>query len=204
MSVRVSLLRVSEVRKSFGRTQVLDGASMEVRAGELVGIVGENGSGKSTLLEIIVGQLGRSGGTVEVEGTLGYCPQKVLTFEQLTVWENFRYFGTAYGLDDWEQRCGELARRYRFAAYLDRLVKQVSGGTKQKLNLAISLMHAPTLLVLDEPYAGLDWESYLVFWEHAVELQAQGRGLLVVSHFLHDRERFDRVYTLERGLLRCD
>ena len=198
------LLTVRDVHKAFGRTAVLLGASLEVRSGELVGIVGENGSGKSTLLEILVGRLGRDAGEVNLRGRLGYCSQKSLVFERLTVRENFRYFATAYGLSDLEGPMGALLQRYRFGRYVDHLVSDVSGGTRQKLNVALALLCDPTLVVLDEPYSGFDWETYLAFWEHAAELRAAGCGVLIVSHFLHDRDRFDRVYTLADGVLRCD
>ena len=198
-----SLLSVRDVTKAYRSNRVLRGASLELCAGELVGVVGENGSGKSTLLEILVGRLGRDGGEVELRGRVGYCPQCPLVFERLTVRENVRFFATAYGLEDWEPRLDALLARYRFEPYLDQLVREVSGGTRQKLNLALALLHDPDVVVLDEPYAGFDWETYLAFWQHAGELRAAGCGLLVVSHFLHDQGRFDRVYTLERGVLSC-
>lgn len=197
------LLRVTGVRKAFGRHEVLAGVDLEIGPGELVGVVGENGSGKTTLLEILVGRLGRDAGTLTLSGRLGYCPQRSLVFDRLTLRENFRWFGAAYDLPDWGPRMQDLAERYRFGPWLDAFVSDVSGGTRQKLNLAIALLHDPVLIVLDEPYAGFDWETYLAFWGHAAALRADGRGLLVVSHLLHDRERFDRIYTLADGVLTC-
>ncbi|MBW1880905.1 MAG: ABC transporter ATP-binding protein [Deltaproteobacteria bacterium] len=178
-----SLLSVRDVTKAYRSNRVLRGSSLELCAGELVGVVGENGSGKSTLLEILVGRLGRDGGEVELRGRVGYCPQRSLVFERLTVRENLRFFATAYGLEDWPTGLDALLARYRFEPYLDHLVREVSGGTRQKLNLALALLHDPDVVVLDEPYAGFD--------------------LLVVSHFLHDQGRFDRIYTLERGVMSC-
>jgi ABC-2 type transport system ATP-binding protein len=194
-------LEVVDLHKAFGRNRVLRGASLTVRSGELVGVVGENGSGKSTLLEILVGRVGRDAGSVQIRGRLGYCPQASLVFERLTVAENGRLFAAAYGLTDGPERLRRLAERYRFTRWLDTLVSDVSGGTRQKLNLALALLHDPEILVLDEPYAGFDWETYLVFWEHAATLRAGGCAILVVSHLLHDRERFDRVLTLADGVL---
>lgn len=195
-------LQVTGVRKAFGRRAVLRGVALTVAPGELVGVVGENGSGKSTLLEIVVGRLSRDAGEVHVRGRLGYCPQRSLLFERLTVAENARLFAAAYGLPDDGAAFGALARRYRFDRWRDTLLSEVSGGTRQKLNLAVALLPAPALLVLDEPYAGFDWETYLAFWDHAAELRAAGTAILVVSHLLHDRERFDRVHTLSDGVLR--
>ena len=204
------ILRATNVVKGFRRgllrrrsVPVLRGASMDISGGELVGLVGENGSGKSTLMKIIVGLLGRDGGTVELNGRLGYCPQEALLWEKLTVAEHFELFAQAYQL---ERRSSEAARsglleELRFERYLDFRVEELSGGTRQKLNLALALMHGPALLLLDEPYAGFDWETYLHFWEMAERRRSQGMAILIVSHLLSERDRLTRVYTLRDG--RC-
>ncbi len=204
-----TVLRVEDVRKRFRsgppwrrRTvEVLRGASLEVRAGELVGLVGENGSGKSTLLQIVVGLLARDAGTVERPGRLGYCPQQPLLWEKLTVAEHFALFATAYGLTE-EASAAAAARlldELRFGRYERYRVEELSGGTRQKLNLALALMHDPDLLLLDEPYAGFDWETYLRFWDLTAERRAAGRSVLVISHFVTDQERFDRIVELRDG-----
>jgi len=117
--------------------------------------------------------------------------------------ENLAFFAAAYGLGDWRPGAGELLRRFRFDAHSRARVATVSGGTRQKLNLVAALLHDPDVLLLDEPYSGLDWESYLEFWTHARELRERGKALLVVSHIVHERERFDRVLDLREGRLRC-
>ena len=208
-AVRASVLRVEGVRKRFRtgppwrrRTvEVLRGASLEVRAGELVGLVGENGSGKSTLLQIVVGLLARDGGAVERPGRLGYCPQQPLLWEKLTVAEHFELFATAYGMDEQAGRtaAAALLDELGFARYERYRVEELSGGTRQKLNLALALMHDPDLLLLDEPYAGFDWETYLRFWEMSEARRAAGMGILVVSHLLAERDRLTRVYELRDG-----
>ncbi|WP_218138392.1 ABC transporter ATP-binding protein [Thermoleophilum album] len=204
-----TVLRVRDVTKSFRRgirpfrrtTEVLKGASFDVRSGELVGLVGENGSGKSTLLQIIVGLLRRDGGTVERPGRLGYCPQLPMLWDKLTVDEHFALFAHAYGLglEDRERAVVPLLEDLRFGRYRGYRVEELSGGTRQKLNLALALMHEPDLLLLDEPYAGFDWETYLRFWDIAEQRRDVGMGILIVSHFLAERERLDRVYTLVDG-----
>jgi ABC-2 type transport system ATP-binding protein len=203
------IVRAAGVRKSFGhgvwpvrrRVEVLRGADLHVCAGELVGLVGENGSGKSTLMEILVGLLARDGGEVQRPGRLGYCPQLPMVWEKLTVAEHFALFARAYGMDD-DQRdsaADGLLEELQFGRYRGYRVEELSGGTRQKLNLALALMHEPELLLLDEPYAGFDWETYLRFWEMSERRRDAGMGILIVSHFLTERERLNRVYTLADG-----
>ncbi len=205
------VLRVDGVVKSFHRgppwhrrtIEVLLGASLEVRAGELVGLVGENGSGKSTLMQIIVGLQGRDAGTVTRPDRFGYCPQLPLLWDALTVHEHVVLFGEAYGLAEDATRVSEdaLLDELRFGRYRDVRVGDLSGGTRQKLNLALALLHEPVLLLLDEPYAGFDWETYTRFWEMSERRRAEGMGILVVSHLLTERARLTRLYTLRDGVL---
>jgi ABC-type multidrug transport system ATPase subunit len=199
----VIALDVRHVAKSYGRTPVLHDVSLRVGPGELVGIEGENGAGKSTLLAILVGLLAPNAGEVRVRGRIGFCPQEPQIFDALTVRENFRFFASAYGLASFEPAMQALLDRFRYGRYVDRRVAELSGGTKQKLNLSLALLHAPDVVVLDEPYTGFDWETYLCFWDLAARLRADGRSLVVVSHLLHERGNFDRVYDLDGGVLRC-
>lgn len=205
------VLEVAGVAKSFHRgvwparreIEVLRNASLDVGRGELVGLVGENGSGKSVLMKIIVGLLERDGGSVERSGKLGYCPQIPLLWEKLTVAEHFELFARAYGLDDHAAAAAadRLFEELRFGRYRDYRVEELSGGTSQKLNLSLALMHEPDLLLLDEPYAGFDWETYLHFWEISEARRDRGMAILIVSHFLSERERLDRVFELRDGSL---
>jgi len=186
------------------RVPVLTDASLEVDDGEVAALVGGNGSGKSTLMMIIAGMLSRNSGTVRVDGRIGYCPQYPVLYEKLTVAETFRLFGVAYGLDRAAvaDRKAELTETLAFGQYDDFRVEHLSGGTRQKLNLSLALLHDPEVLLLDEPYAGFDYETYLRFWEMSSEIAARGRSILIVSHFVEDRERFDRIYRVADG--RCE
>ncbi|MEU9283622.1 ABC transporter ATP-binding protein [Streptomyces sp. NPDC048275] len=191
-------LRVERVRKAYGRRQVLRGASLEVPLGSLVCVVGENGAGKTTLLRIICGQLAPDGGTVTRFGHLGYCPQRVVLNETLTVEQHLRFFQVAYALPTLG-RAHELMELLNFSQYRKSRTSDLSGGTQQKLNLTLALMHDPPLLILDEPYQGFDYDTYQRFWALAQHLRDRGRGVLVVSHLAHDNERFDMVKHLENG-----
>jgi ABC-2 type transport system ATP-binding protein len=206
------VLRVEGVAKSFHRgppwrrraVEVLRSASLEVGPGELVGLVGENGSGKSTLMQVIVGLLARDAGNIACPKRLGYCPQLPLLWDKLTVEEHFELFAEAYGLNaQAAQRSRDgLLDELSFDKYLGYRVEELSGGTRQKLNLALALLHEPQLLLLDEPYAGFDWETYVRFWEMAESRRRGGMGILIVSHLLAERERLTRVYELRDG--RCE
>jgi len=169
------------VRKAYGRRPVLRGVSLDVPRGCLLGIVGANGAGKSTLLRILVGQAAADSGTVQCRGRIGYCPQDTVLHPALTVREHVRFFQAAYRLDACE-RVWELLERLRFDESPRSRLHTLSGGTRQKLNLAVGLMHDPEVLLLDEPYQGFDWETYLCFWEIARALCERGRTVVVVSH----------------------
>jgi ABC-type multidrug transport system ATPase subunit len=190
-----------------GRTvEVLTGATIEIPDGEIVGIVGANGSGKSTLMKILVGALEADAGTVETSGQVGWCPQETLLYDRLTVRETFRLFGEAYGMSQSaiEDARERLADRLDFEHFLDYRIDHLSGGNRQKVNLSVALMHDPDVLLLDEPYTGFDWDTYLAFWDLAEDLTEAGTAIGIISHLINERERFDRIYELRDGKLHRD
>jgi ABC-type multidrug transport system ATPase subunit len=198
------ILTAENIAKSFGKKKVLKDVSFEMKSGSLCGIVGENGSGKSTLLKIIVGEWKANRGKILVNGRLGYCPQIVSLFSQLTVEEHFIYFSAAYGIKktDSLKRYEELLVHFNYNKYRKEKIVNLSGGTQQKLNLTIALLHEPNLLILDEPYNGFDWDTYLRFWDYTDQLRKKGCAILIVTHLLSEKERFDRIYDLENGYLK--
>jgi ABC-2 type transport system ATP-binding protein len=191
------------ITKRLRRRQVLDGVDLAAGPGEVVGVSGENGAGKSTLLRILAGVLRPDAGAVQRPASLGYAPQLPLLYRHLTVLEHFRYVAAARRIaaGDWERRAAALMERYRFGSWAGDVVAELSEGTKQKLNLALALLSEPTVLLLDEPYGGFEWETYLRFWDHAREMRDDGRTIVVVSHLFYDRDRLDRLLELRRGRL---
>lgn len=185
----------------LGTTQVLTDADMQLRTGEVVGLVGENGSGKSTLMRILVGDLAADAGAVQVDGTVGYCPQEPVVYPRLTCDEHFELFARAYGMsvEDQQASMRSIYSSLGFERYAHTRADQLSGGTLAKLNLGLALLPDPEVLLLDEPYAGFDWDTYLKFWELVEQRRAAGRSVLIVSHFLVDRSRFDRVVEVRDG-----
>ena len=183
------------------RLPVLRGADLELHKGEVVGLVGENGSGKSTLMKILVGSLARDAGTIHREGSLGYCPQEPILYERLSCDEHFELFGEAYGMTATaiDQARADVYDVLGFGRWAGARVEELSGGTRAKLNLGLALLADPDILLLDEPYAGFDWDTYLRFWDITAERRDRDRSLLIISHFITDEDRFDRVYDLHDG-----
>ena len=180
---------------------VLRGADIVMYPGEVVGLVGENGAGKSTLMKIIVGALRRDGGSIQRSGMVGYCPQEPILYARLTCDEHFALFGRGYGMTaaDVGLASAAIYDALGFGQWADARVEELSGGTRAKLNLGLALLPDPDLLLLDEPYAGFDWDTYQRFWDLAKQRRDSGRGLLIISHFITDEERFDRIYDLRDG-----
>ncbi|BDM74446.1 ABC transporter ATP-binding protein (plasmid) [Streptomyces nigrescens] len=193
-------LEVRGLRHAYGRRVVLRGVDLTVRPGALVGVVGENGTGKSTLLKILSGELRPQRGNVRRAGRFGYCPQDVVLNDALTVRQHLEFFRTAFALSDLRYT-DEIMEVLRFSEYADERAGLLSGGTRQKLNLTLALMHDPRLLLLDEPYQGFDWETYQRFWHLAARLRDAGRSVLVVSHLAYDAERLDELWRLQDGVL---
>jgi ABC-2 type transport system ATP-binding protein len=194
----MTVLAARGICKSFGRRRVLAGLDLEAAAGEMVAVAGENGTGKTTLLRILAGDLRPDAGSVAIRGRPGYCPQTAVLDEALTVDQNVRYFQAAYGIGR-TGRAEALIERLGYAGCRDQRAGTLSGGTRQKLSLTLALMHDPPVLLLDEPYQGFDWQTYLAFWEMAGELRDRGTATVVISHLVFERERFDRICHLRDG-----
>jgi ABC-type multidrug transport system ATPase subunit len=183
------------------RTPVLTGADLTLHRAEVVGLVGENGTGKSTLMRILVGDLAADAGTVTRRGVIGYCPQTPLVYPRLTCDEHFEIFGAAYGLPT-EALLSNRAYIYSalgFERFAGTRADQLSGGTLAKLNLGLALLPDPEILLLDEPYAGFDWDTYQKFWEIVAQRRTGGGAVLIVSHFVADERRFDRIVEVRDG-----
>jgi len=191
---------------AHGRRAVIDGVSLAILPGEVVALTGENGSGKSTLLALLAGVLRPDRGAVLRRVAHGYCPQSSALYDHLTPDEHFDLYSAARRLPRAEgrSRAGALMERFGLARERRKKVSELSGGTRQKLNLALALLHDPPLVLLDEPYAGFDLETYARFVGWIEEARARGRAVLVVSHLSQERELFDRRHSLRDGRLSCE
>jgi ABC-type multidrug transport system ATPase subunit len=195
-----TVLEARQVRKAYRGHRVLRGVDLAVRPGQLVGVVGENGAGKSTLLKILAGTLGADGGEVRLTGTLGYCPQDPVLNDNLTVAQHLRYFAAARRLPSLH-RAEDLVRRLGYEQSRDQVAGELSGGTRQKLNLTLALAHDPAVLLLDEPYQGFDWETYLRFWDLVADLRARRQAIVIITHLVFEQDRFDLLADLADGRL---
>jgi ABC-2 type transport system ATP-binding protein len=201
------LMTAHNICKSFGRNSVLRGINIELSPGRLYGITGENGSGKTTILNILAGFLRPDKGDLNLNCRAGFCPQEPYLFSNLSAEENINLFSHAYGLnrmgdqDSFTAQKAKLYETFNFSGNEKKICSKLSEGTRQKLNIIISLLHNPDLLLLDEPYSALDWDTYLRFWEYAKDLKEQGKSVLIVSHLIYDKERMDKIWKLNKGVL---
>lgn len=195
------LCTAENLHKSYKKVKVLKGCTLQIRTGELVGLVGENGSGKSTLVRCLLGFTKPSAGKIQINGTFGYCPQDDSLNQRYTVAEHFRLVEAIYRRHSPIDKnfVKQLIERLKLQPFLNVLIKNISSGTYQKVKLVTSLYFRPQLLLLDEPYDGFDWQMYQVFWEIISELKSQKSGILMICHLIYDFERFDRIYELVGG-----
>jgi ABC-type multidrug transport system ATPase subunit len=184
--------------KSFGERRILDNVSLAVAPGEAVAIIGENGAGKSTLMRICAGLTQPDAGQVAVSGRVGYCPQEPGLFDLLSADEHLAMFAPALGLSRRQAIHDGHALLSEFAFPLAQRAqcRHLSGGSRQKLNLALALLGGAHVLLLDEPYQGFDHGAYVSFWEHVDRWKGAGMGVVVVTHLLADRQLVDRVVEL--------
>jgi ABC-2 type transport system ATP-binding protein len=186
------------VGKMFGATTILDSVDLAVAAGEIVALTGENGAGKTTLMRICAGVLKPDSGTVRADSPIGYCPQEAGLFELLSADEHLVMFGRAAGLSRTESidRGHRILAEFGYPTRERAAIRDLSGGTRQKLNLTIALLAQPPVLLLDEPYQGFDRGTYVNFWDHCRTWRSQGMAVVVVTHMLAELDRVDRVVEL--------
>jgi len=213
------MLRLTDIRKTFNSTVAVDGLSLEIGRGEVFGLLGPNGAGKTTTVNIAVGLLEPDSGSVEIEdggsprdprcrARIGVAPQALAVYEELSGEENLLFFGKLQGLSGAALR-DKVVRALEFVGLFDRRgdrVKTYSGGMQRRLNLAVSMIHDPPILLLDEPTAGVDPQSRNALFENIIALRAQGRTVVYTTHYMEEAQRLcDRVGIIDRGrLMACD
>lgn len=194
----VAALSARGITKRFGGKVVLDGVDLDVWPGEAVALVGENGAGKTTLLRICAGLLAADGGEIRASGAVGYCPQDAGLLDRLTADEHLLLFGRATRQSREAALAGgrETLETFGFPLGEQAVSQDLSGGTRQKLNLALALLGNPELVLLDEPYQGFDRGTYVNFWDHVDAWRSRGMAVLIVTHMLAELTRVDRIVEL--------
>jgi ABC-2 type transport system ATP-binding protein len=209
-------LSLVDVTVRYGARVAVDRVSLDVRRGEIVGLIGPNGSGKSSTLAAAAGVIDAAAGTVTVDGRaraadptafaarVGLVPQQPAVYDELTAFDNLAFFGELYGLcgSDLRRRAVRALSRLKLTDRAHQRVSTFSGGLKQRLNLAAALLHDPPVLLLDEPTAALDPASRDGLFADLTRLRDDGHAILLTTHHLDEAESgCDRVAVLEKGAL---
>jgi ABC-type multidrug transport system ATPase subunit len=207
-------LLVEEVHRAYGGVPALGPVDLEVAAGERVALVGHNGSGKSTLLRIVAGLLEADGGSVEIAGwpggdiharaTTSYLPDDPVLYEDLSVVEHVEYGSRLFGGDGFDDYAEGVADRLGLSDRLDDLPSRFSRGLRQKASLLLGLARPFSLLLVDEPFVGLDAPGRLALLELLEEVHADGAAIVVATHDPEFVEKVDRVVALRDGAITFD
>jgi drug efflux transport system ATP-binding protein len=204
-------LSFEDVVKRYGSVTALNGVSFDVRQGEMFGLIGPDGAGKTTTIRLLCGLVHADGGTVRVLGkdpvanhaavtrSVGYLSQRFSLYGDLSIDENIAFFAEIHGLWRYEDRRRRLLELTQLLPFRNRLADRLSGGMKQKLALACTLIHEPRVILLDEPTTGVDPVSRREFWKLLAEFLQQGITILVSTPYLDEAERCHRVALLHDG-----
>ena len=211
------LVSATNLYKSFGHTHAVDGVSLQIKAGEIYGLVGSDGAGKTTTMRLLVGALQPNQGEINVCGfdvrkqveqarsAIGYLSQRFSMYEDLTVLENIRFFAEIRGLSakEWLPRSMEILEFVGLDKFVDRRAGQLSGGMKQKLGLASALVTRPRLLLLDEPTTGVDPVTRQDFWQLVIKLvtarNGDGVSVIISTPYMDEASRCHRVGFMKAG-----
>ena len=209
------LIQATNIKKHFGDVQAVNDVSLQIKAGEIYGLVGADGAGKTTTMRLLVGALKADAGEINICGydinkqtenarsQFGYLSQRFSMYEDLTVLENIRFFAEVRGLkpDEWRPRSIEILEFVGLDKFIDRRAGQLSGGMKQKLGLASALVTRPKVLLLDEPTTGVDPVTRQDFWQLVIRLSTQGEGVSVIisTPYMDEASRCHRVGFMKDG-----
>jgi ABC-2 type transport system ATP-binding protein len=208
-----TLVAASGLHHRYGAVEAVKGISFSVQRGQMFGLIGPDGAGKTTTLRIVLGLLAPVAGAVttcglqpaaqrrQLSGRVGYLSQRFSLYGDLSVDENIAFFAEIHGVSGWQPRRDALLEMVRMTPFRARLADRLSGGMKQKLALACTLVHTPELLVLDEPTTGVDPVSRRDFWRLLARLQRDGLTILLTTPYLDEAERCTRVALMDEGRL---
>ena len=211
--MNASAIHMEHLRVRLGKAVVLRDISLDIAAGEIVGVLGPSGAGKTTLVKAIIGMNAAASGSVTVFGRaipsiraipdIGYMAQNDALYDDLTAIDNLLFFGSLFGVHgrDALDRARRLLEFVGLEGDAKKAVRDFSGGMKRRLSLSIALMHEPKLLILDEPTVGIDPLLRRRFWEKFCGLREEGRTLLVTTHVMDEARHCDRILLMREGSL---
>ena len=211
-------IRLEGLEKTYaGGKRALDGISLDIPRGSMFGLLGPNGAGKSTLINILAGLVTKTGGKAEVWGfdidvhprnakaSIGVVPQELLFDAFFTPFETLELQAGLYGVPKEKRRSMELLEKVRLADKAHVYTRQLSGGMKRRLLIAKALVHAPPVVILDEPTAGVDIELRQMLWSYVRELHAAGTTIVLTTHYLEEAEELcDRIAIVNHGRIVAD
>ena len=204
-------INIEQLHKNYGDIKAVNGIDLSVNIGEMFGLVGPDGAGKTTTIRILCGLHKPDSGYVELLGSelkknkkeiqnqIGYLSQKFSLYGDLSVDENIEFFADIHNVKEFKIRREELLSFTRLTPFRDRLAEKLSGGMKQKLALACSLIHKPKIIFLDEPTTGVDPVSRRDFWKILSDLQKEGITILMTTPYLDEAERCNRIALMNKG-----
>ncbi|WP_286244362.1 ABC transporter ATP-binding protein [Methanobacterium ferruginis] len=212
------IMEARDLTKDFGDLRAVDNLNLKIRRGEVFGFLGPNGAGKTTSISMMVGLLRPTSGQVFIDGedvnklekgTIGICPQELVLWEHLTPRESLNLMGNLYELPkkESEKRTEKLLSDLFLTDKANTQVKNLSGGMKRRLNLALALIHEPEIVVLDEPSEGLDPQSRRVLWNYIRALRDdEGKTVILTTHIMEEADKLsDRIAIIDHSkLLRLD
>ena len=211
-----TVLSARDLTVRYGELEAVKHLDLDVPRGQVIGLIGPDGAGKTSSLRVFAGLLRATAGTIEVLGRdawrhrralhhrLGYLAQRFALYGDLTVDENVQFFALLLGVKDWRARRDMLLERVALAEFRGRQADRLSGGMRQKLALACSLMHSPEILLLDEPTTGVDPVTRREFWRLLGDLVAEGLTLVIATPYLDEAERCSRVVLMHQGRVLAD
>lgn len=214
MNSSINMLKINHISKNFDNIAALQNVSLNIQSGEFFGLLGPNGAGKSTLMNIIIGFLSSDNGQVllgehavsvddiEVRKKIGYVPQEISLFLELSAYKNLKIFGQLYRINSsqLEEKMEKVLDLVQLSDRRKDAVKEFSGGMKRRLNLAVSLLHDPEIILCDEPTVGVDPQSRNAIFDMLVELNKSGKTIVYTTHYMEEAERLcSRLAIIDHG-----
>jgi len=210
------MLEIKNISKSFCELKALDNISLSINKGEFFGLLGPNGAGKTTLMNNIIGYLKPDEGSmffndqkiifedISIRKKIGYVPQEISLYQELTAQQNLKIFGTLYGLSkkDLKKNSEQVLELVELKERRNDVVKEYSGGMKRRLNLAVSILNRPEILLCDEPTVGVDPQSRNAIFDMLQNLNNEGMTIIYTTHYMEEAERLcNRLAIIDNGLI---